>query len=395
MRCIVLARLGVWRRVLPWILLLGLTAAASAAPRSPVMPSLDLRPAVRPLAQRLAGDPHLLALLPDVTIQPNSAEAALLADAADGRLDEHSLLEAALVASGVEDAAARMRHVQRVSALALRLRQRCAAEPSPQRQAQLVLETLHEELLAGQYALPCTQLHKVLQCGDYNCVSATLLYNCLCQVCGLDARACEMPGHAFSVVVLPDGTRLEVETTCRQWFRLSPEAQRTAGAAGINPRDAAPRRNLAPVQLVAIIYYNRGVDALEQSNFPAAVRFNAYALRLDPTNQAAEGNLLAAVNNWALEESSGEDFARAVALLGAGLRIAPWHRTFEVNYLAVHQQWIEHLTQQGQLEALAELARRTLHDPALAKLPVLRSQIRRLAQQRLESPAALPAVETF
>ena len=65
----------------------------------------------------------------------------------------------------------------------------------------------------------CTELADALEQGRFNCVSATVLFNCLAERFGLHVCGLETPGHALSRLILPDG-RLDVETTCPRWFQL-------------------------------------------------------------------------------------------------------------------------------------------------------------------------------
>ena len=64
----------------------------------------------------------------------------------------------------------------------------------------------------------------------------------------------------------------------------------TIGAAAAADRSKA--REVSPIQMAAMIYYNRGVDLLSEKRFAEAARANAKALRLDPQNATARGNLL-------------------------------------------------------------------------------------------------------
>ena len=73
--------------------------------------------------------------------------------------------------------------------------------------------------------------------------------------------------------------------------------------------------------MAAMIYYNRGVDLLAEKRFAEAAAANAKALRLDPQNATARGNLLATINNWSIELGKRQHFAEAVNLLRQGLAI--------------------------------------------------------------------------
>lgn len=294
----------------------------------------------------------------------NPLEEGLFADAADGQWQEHSLLTAALIASGV-DTPARLQHYDaRLGELAGQLRRSPAMSGSPRQQAQAILEFLHARILRGGYRLDCTDLTIALDEGRFNCVSASVLFNCLAERLGLRALGLEIPGHAMSRLVLADGV-LDVETTCPEWFRLMDDPEKQAALVektiGLRRSEQTPaqRRVVSGVELVATIYYNRGVDLLAQKQFAEAVAANAKALRLDPRNGTARGNLLATLNNWAIELGTAGQHAEAIRTLERGLVLDASYATFKTNYVHVYHQWADQLSQNGRFSEAADLLAQT------------------------------------
>lgn len=395
----------------------GLALAACPVPAAALNESIrPTRPAVELPAREVAGVPacqRFEGRLSDLEIR-------LFQEAAAGRCLDNSLLAAALVASGVCDADVLRRYQTQVAELVAELRRSGRVTGAPRQQAQAVYEFMHHRVLRGGYQLDCTDLTVVLNQGRFNCVSASVLFNCLAAEFGLVARGLEVPGHALSRLVLPDGS-LDVETTCPDWFRLldDPKKQaeivsRTLGVPRTPGRASEERREVSDVELVATIYYNRGVDLLGQKQFSAAVAANAKALRLDPNSTTARGNLLATVNNWAVAEASAGRFRAAADLLRDGLAIDPNYEMFKNNDRHVHRQWIAQLCRAEEfaqaLDVLAAAARQRPEEAAFlrARLDVYRLWARKrleagrateaqavLAQARRElgDSAALPEIE--
>jgi tetratricopeptide (TPR) repeat protein len=301
----------------------------------------------------------------------NPLESRLLADAADGRLDEHSLLRAALIASGLQDPAALLAYEERVARWDRPLRVAGAQAGKIDPTARVIFEFMHRQILVGGYHQDSTDLLQTIDSGRFNCVSATLLYSCLAERFGLSARGLEYPGHVMSRL-LSAGGPLDVESTCPRWFELLDDPQQqqdllrqALGTHGDYAAKVARRREVSPVQLVAMIYYNRGVDLLAQLHFPEALAADAKALRLDPANAAAWGNLSATLNNWAISLSSVGLHSQAAEKLNEGLAIDPDYPTFAANYVHVHYQWVEQLCQGGRFEdALTVLQRAAARRPA-------------------------------
>jgi tetratricopeptide (TPR) repeat protein len=286
-------------------------------------------------------------------------EQQLFTDAADGRLDDFSLLDAALIASGVDDTAALRHYRERIAAWAEELRQNNRMDGSHRRQVEVIFEFLHRNILYGKYNIECTDLRQALDEGRFNCVSATVLFNCLAGEFGYSCCALETPGHALSRVYLPDGP-LDVETTCPRWFHLQHDPvkqvealEKTIGRKSMN--DKSMLREISPIQLTAMIYYNRGVDFLAEKRFAEATAANSKALRLDPLNGTARGNFLATINNWAIDLDNANHFDEAVALLRQGLVFDPHYEAFALNFVHVHNQWSQQLCKEGRYQEAVEM----------------------------------------
>jgi tetratricopeptide (TPR) repeat protein len=307
----------------------------------------------------------------------NPLEKRLWADAADGRLDDFSPLAAALVAGGVDNQRDLQRYEQKAAALVEKLHRSENLAGTPREQIEAIFKFLHQKVLYAGYDLAYTDLRRVLDEGRFNCISAVVVFGYLADRCGLDCRGLEMPGHAACRVLTADGP-IEVETTCPRWFSLS-EAEksripacgnRSIGAA--SPPDRTKAREVSPIQLAAMIYYNRGVDFLAEKHFAEAAAANAKALRLDPANATARGNLLATLNNWSIELVNSNRFDEAVQRLRQGMALDPQFAPFTQNFIHVHHQWAEDLCRTGRFDEAASLLSR-----AASEMPG-RDDLRRL-----------------
>jgi tetratricopeptide (TPR) repeat protein len=333
----------------------------------------------------------------ELVVPENRLEERLFADAADGRLTEFSPFEAALVAGGVEDTDTLHRYQQTAAALVEQLRHSTALDGTPAEQAEAIFEFMHRQVLYGGYDLAYTDLRRVLDEGRFNCVSATVLFNYLAGELGLECRGLEMPGHAMTRVTLPGGT-LDIETTCPRWFRLMGDPKRQEAAVKMIgnslPADHAKAREVSPIQLAAMIYYNRGVDLLAEKRFAEAAKVNAKALRLDPQNATARGNLLATINNWSIELGSSQHFAEAVDLLRQGLALDAKFTAFAQNYVHVHHQWADHLCQTGHFEeALDILSRAAAEMPDRDYLRRAQDEVCERWAQAADTPQSEPLLE--
>jgi tetratricopeptide (TPR) repeat protein len=289
------------------------------------------------------------AALPGFLRDVHPAEAALLADGADGQLDEHSLVEAALVASRVDDAATRARYSRQFDAWLGELRRSASDWADDRQRAEAVFDFLHQRILRGTYHADRTDLTHVFECGDYNCLSSTVLFTCLARPLGLNVTAVEAPNHVASRL-MANGRSYDIETTCAAWFR----------AGGKSPWTA--HREVTDAGLVAIIYYNRGVDLAERQALAQACEANWKAWRLDPESATIRSNFLASLNNRALELSREHRFAESVQVLRFGQTLAPTYDKFALNFVAIHQQWLDDLCHAGRFDEASQLANRVCHE---------------------------------
>jgi len=270
-------------------------------------------------------------------------EKDLFDDAKDGRLDTFTLAEAGLIASGAGDAAQRKQHLQKFQQLTQQAKQVTAGGGDFDKGERL-LRWLHQKTFAGGYDLPQSRIDQVLNTGRYNCVSSSLIYAVLGRRMGLDVRAVEVPDHVLAL--LYDGVKhVDVETTSPHGFdpgnRIAARRQfeKQTGFEYVAERYKDQRREIAPIGLVAVVYYNRGVAAGEDGKYEEALGFYFRALMLDREFASAVKNALGSFHNWSRELWEEKDFARAVEVVAAGLELAPDHAGLLTNRTAFYTAW--------------------------------------------------------
>jgi hypothetical protein len=286
----------------------------------------------------------------------STREAEMLSDAADGQLDRYSLLDASLLASGVRDEAELASARDRLDSLWLEVGQPLIEKLPPDDQIKAIFAATHRLVLTGAYKAECTEVHRTLTSGDYNCVTATIVYLELCRRHGLVGSAVAVPGHVYCR--LHGSTDLDIQTTCKEWLDVragkAKSATATALAKQLAAQTAAPRQ-LTGVQLLGKIYYNRGVSLLEQHHYAEAIALLKTSLQLDPFDGPAHNNLLAAHNNWALQLCDAGDYAAAAEKLAHGRAIDSEYVPLQTNDLYVHQKWVLHLCDQGKYSGALDL----------------------------------------
>ena len=349
-------------------------------------------------------------------------EMALLQDVLNGKWNNFDLLRAAFITEGMRDPRLINTYDAQLDALVARVIavMRTSGNTCQQALARALFEAMHKEILTSGYSLDSTELSKVMSTGSFNCVSATVLFNVLAEKAGLDVSALEMPGHAKSRVRFADGLLMDIETTAPTWFamqtdrerheatllRIAPAPAQTEPATAQNavaPSQAiaeaeliANQREINAVQLIATIYYNIGVDLHAKKRYPEAAAANIKALYLDKDNKQAWTNLIASLNNWALDladESKGGRYQEAAAILDQGVALDPTYADFRTNQTFVFFYWIHGLARNGHFDDARRVyanaqtrlpgnrdLQKLMNDVALAEERV--AQQRALVQQR-------------
>jgi hypothetical protein len=179
-----------------------------------------------------------------------------------------------------------------------------SALPLPDR-ARVLFQRLHARVLTGRYDSRATDWRIALDRGDYNCLSALVLYYEVCRRADVPLELWAEPGHVHGRL-----GGLRIEPTSDKWPSLR---------SGV----AATERQITAQQLVGRCHYNRGIELLENRQFAGGIAALQVASRLDPLDADARANLLAGLNNWAIALTENEHHAAARSLIARGLAIDP------------------------------------------------------------------------
>ncbi len=238
--------------------------------------------------------PTAVTTLPPLT----PLERSLAAHARDGRLEGTTLLDAALLASGVQEAQipAAARRVRAALAPAIARAKEQSGEAA---RGRMLLGALHETVLR-RYELSATELDHVERTGEFNCLSSALLYLVAAEGVLTTARGVVSTHHAF-VRVTVEGKVIDVETTAPRGFDPDRARLTAAQVQQIAGGDVSPGEFLAGLKqaeelpslsLVAAVYSNRAIALAHRGDTAAA------ALALDRGARMATGALLRRLADW-------------------------------------------------------------------------------------------------
>lgn len=110
----------------------------------------------------------------------HAGKISLEEDIVDGYLDNHSKIEAALILSGVTQPDSLPKYLEWYDNLVAKIKTFAFDLDDPVGSAHTVFMYLHGEWLKT-YAMESTTLADIARNKEYNCVSATILYNIICE----------------------------------------------------------------------------------------------------------------------------------------------------------------------------------------------------------------------
>lgn len=326
-------------------------------------------------------------------------EIELLKDARDGEWNDLNLFDATLIAEGKITMKARSSYREKYDHYVRELKKQTHLLPNDKMKTRVVYEFMHREILTGKYDLNLSSLAASFDRGVFNCVSATILFGALAHEVGLTVAGLETTGHAKSRVFF-DQEYLDIETTCTKWNQLpdrlkkrnfsalndqisqnhkgtSPAADEITttvarpvisfeNSISVSPKNRESNhdfslpgivwsgnrkmRQINEVQLIATIYYNRGVDHYQEERYNEALADYVKALQLDPDNKTILGNFKATLNNWAIQLALQKNFPESIRLTEAGLLIDPDFEQFKINLPIFYQHWIAELEKEDRLD---------------------------------------------
>lgn len=312
-------------------------------------------------------------------------ELALFADVKNGRFNQWTFAEAALLASGAIERQQRRPYLDQLDALRKQVEARVADARTPPEKAKLLLDHLHSK--AGplkSYERNQASLSVILDTGKFNCVSSAVIYNIIGRRLGLDLRAVLIPDHVYTILY-HDNKTYPIETTSRYGFNpdrknrireLEDDADEAAAVRQEN--DPAPRepREINEQGLVAVLYYTRGYFHGKAKRHHEALLAYFNALSLDTNLPSANRNALSELINWSVDLGKMNQYTAARDEATLAFQLAPRDKIVHQNMMYAVHQGMKHLLDAGQLaEAVAWIDVSIKRCPACADLPRLKKNL--------------------
>lgn len=189
--------------------------------------------------------------------------------------------------------------------------------------ADKLLYFIHSSLLKT-YREGCTRLNETLLTGNYNCVTASVLYFALARSLGLAVYGQETSIHAFCSVLM-DGQKIDVETTNPYGFnpgvkKVVEQTENSRKYTVIPKRYYSNRREISDRAIATLTGKNVASDLNDKSDYETAIpleisRLEFLKLTDDSELKTAKNDLDTLTCNYALEQSKNGNEEPALSFI--------------------------------------------------------------------------------
>ena len=287
----------------------------------------------------------------------HAGKISLEEDIADGYLDEYSKIEAAFILSGISNADSLAGYLDWYNQLLITIRNLHLDYNNPMESARTVFLYLHSAWFKT-YAEESTTLIDIVQRNEYNCVSATILYNLICEDLGWSCQAFETPTHVYTIFDHLQ-YRLMVENTSTMGFdilsNLKAYSQYLAryysqsevlriGLDRLYLHENSKGRVITNSELLGLLAYNRAYLARKNNDFRKAYDLVLLAQQFNRDSRSNIRFEIGLYYNWGKQLYDDQDYGAAFGVFADGYYRYPDNRDFRKNtliafYRAMEANW--------------------------------------------------------
>ncbi len=213
------------------------------------------------------------------------------------------------------------------------------------KKAEKLLLSLHERFLK-RYRETANTVSGIFQTGEYNCVSASLLYAISAQMLGIPVRLNLYTRHARPEVLV-DGEWVEVEVTSPLGYniRQKPQVQQDFVRLTTFANESVPVAILTnTTQWYALWYANEVYFQIQRRSVSNAFQFALRALELDKQVFLVRTNAIGAYQEYTSFLAARRLTNEALAVLEEGISLFPENQILSNNYrVTIYQMMLDAL----------------------------------------------------
>lgn len=275
------------------------------------------------------------------------SENSLLHDMEDHFLHDHTLIEAAFILSGVTDPDSLQDYLDWYSDLLETIRGFHFDSIDRIGSANKVFNYLHGTWLL-KYQLEATTLKDIRNAKKFNCVSATVLFNLICDDLGWPTDAFETPSHVYTIFQnFTESFRVEntspigfnimknLEAYSQYLAHFYPENQvLQIGLDRLYAYENSRGRLISNTELLGLLAYNRAYFALKQSRYSEAGALVRMARQFNYDSRSNVNFEMNLYNRWSRFLFEKKQYLKAFHVLSEAVARYPDESTFTINCIS-------------------------------------------------------------
>ena len=271
----------------------------------------------------------------------------LVEDIEDGYLDDYTKIEAAFILSGVTNSDSMKTYLNWYNELLTKIKSFSFDIDDRVGSARNVFMYLHSEWLKT-YATGSTTLIDIVHKKEYNCVSATILYNIICEDLDWSCSAFETPSHVYTI--FNDFTQnLMVENTSSMGFNILKNLKSYSKyLAQYYPQNEVLRigldklyyyensrgRLINNTELLGLLAYNRAYLAKKNNDYKASYEYVLLAQEFNRDSRSNVNFEIGLYYSWGSQLFSNNDYISAFSVFADGYYRYPDNEDFLKNTIA-------------------------------------------------------------
>jgi len=296
------------------------------------------------------------------TVDPSISQTLsehLYQDISDGQLDNFSRIEAAFIISGAEKSAGLEQGLKWFNEILQNIKEKNLIGFDRIITAEKLFLYLHTSWL-NDYQEKATTLFDIIENKEYNCVSATVLYNLICEEIGLTTEAFETPTHVYTIFT-NFTQQIMVENTTSMGFNIMKNLQSYSqyllkyypenealkiGLDRLYAYEHSRGRSINNTELLGLICYNLAIFNSEDDNYEKAYEYVGLAQCFNEDSRSNRKFEISLYYRWGQELFKAKKFYEAFEVTADAYYRYPDNNDFKKNCQnafinALRQLWLK------------------------------------------------------
>ena len=274
----------------------------------------------------------------------------LQADISDGELDDYTNIEAAFIISGNKNYAELKKSLKWYNEIIEDINRKNLIKFDQ-------IESAERLFMYNEYKKKATTLIDIFKKKHYNCVSATVLYNLLCDDLGLSTEAFETPTHVYTIFNNFAETVM-VENTTSMGFNILKNLNRYSqylaqyypenmklkiGLHRLYAYENSKGRKINNTELLGLICYNLAIFNSQDRNYKKAYSYVELAQCFNEDSRSNRKFEVSLYYRWGQQLFGDREYYQAFEILADAYYRYPDNEDFKKNCLSAYVKALNQL----------------------------------------------------